>query len=58
MDGGATPKEMYVIYLHVERTYRPGVGFTDATDFLFDKRGELANQNLLPIFRTPDKVIS
>jgi hypothetical protein len=37
---------------------RPGVGFTDTTDFLFDKRGELANQNLLPLFRTPDKVRS
>ena len=53
-----TEKEMYVIYLHVERTYRPGVGFTDTTDYLFDKRGELTNQNLLPIFWTPDKVIS
>lgn len=49
---------MDVISLHVERTSRPGVGFTDTTDFLFDTRGELTTQNLLPICRTPDNVRS
>lgn len=49
---------MDVISLHVERTSRPGVGSTDTTDVLFEKRSELTNQNLLPIFRTPDKVRS
>jgi hypothetical protein len=31
-------KEMYVIFLHAERAYGPGVRFADAVDFLFDKR--------------------
>ena len=47
-----------MIFLNSERTYRPGVGFTDATDFLFEKRSKPANENLLPIFRAPDKMVS
>jgi hypothetical protein len=47
-----------MILLDVERPYRPGVGFTDATDFLFEKRSKPANENLLPIFRAPDKMVS
>jgi hypothetical protein len=43
-----------MIFLDTERAYRPGMGFADTTDFLFDKRGQLANENLLPLFRAPD----
>src|SRR5258706_5208463 len=48
---------MDMIFLDIERTYRRGVDFTDSADFLFHKRGELANQNLLTVLGTPDKVI-
>jgi hypothetical protein len=48
---------MDMIFLDIERTYRPGVDFTDSADFLFHKRGELANQNLLTVLGTPDTVI-
>ena len=50
-------KEMDMIGLHVECTYRPGVCFTATPDFLFDKRSAFPNQNLFPLLRTPDKVI-
>jgi hypothetical protein len=49
---------MYMIFLHMERAYRPGVRFADVTDFPFDKWSKLANQNLFALFRTPDKVVS
>jgi hypothetical protein len=48
---------MHVIFLHVECASRPGIGFTETTDFLFHKRGKLANENLFPIIWTPDEVI-
>jgi len=48
---------MDMICLKIERAYGPGVGFTDAADFLFHKRGELTNQNLLAVCATSDKVI-
>ena len=48
---------MHVIRLHVERSSRPGVGFTDATNLLFKKRGHLAHKNLLAVCGAPDKVI-
>jgi hypothetical protein len=48
---------MDMIFLYGKCAYRPGVGFTDATDFVFYKRSELANQNLLTVLGTPDKVI-
>ncbi len=48
---------MDMIFLHIERAYRPGVGFADATDFLLDKRGDLASQDAFPVLGTPDKVI-
>jgi hypothetical protein len=35
---------------------RPGVGFADTTDFLFNECCKLAYQNLFPILGTPDKV--
>ncbi len=54
---GSTEKEMHMICLHIERAYRPGIGFADAVDFPFYKRRELAGQNLLAVFGTPDKVI-
>jgi hypothetical protein len=53
---GATYKEMDMIFLNSERTSHPGVGFTDATDFLFEKRSKRAPENLLPIVRAPDKM--
>jgi hypothetical protein len=56
--GERLSKEMHMIGLDIERPYRPGVGFTDAANFLFHKRSKLANQNLLAVFGTPDKVIS
>ena len=46
-----------MIFLHMKRTYRPGVRFAETTDFLFDKQSKLANQNLFPILGAPDKVI-
>jgi hypothetical protein len=48
---------MHMIFLPTSRAYDPDVGFTDATDFLFHKRGKLANENLLAVFGTSDKVI-
>ena len=47
-----------MIGLDIERPYRPGVGFADAANCLFHKRSKLANQNLLAVCGTPDKVIS
>ena len=44
--------------MHVKGTYRPGVRFTDTTNFLFDQRSQLANENLFAVFRTPDKMVS
>ena len=49
-------KEMHMIFLHIERASRPGVGFTATADFLFDKGSKPANQNLFAVFGTPDKV--
>jgi hypothetical protein len=48
---------MDMIFLHIERAYRPGIGFTDATDFLFEKRSTFLHQNLLAILATPDKMV-
>ena len=56
--GERLSKEMHMIGLDIERPYRPGVGFTDAANCLFHTRSKLANQNLLAVFGTPDKVIS
>jgi hypothetical protein len=47
-----------MVFLHVERAYRPGVRFADTTDFLFDKRGKLAYQKLFPLVGTPDNMVS
>ncbi len=49
---------MHMIGLHVERAYRPGIGFTNAADFPVKKRCQFPNENLLPIFRTPDKMVA
>lgn len=49
---------MDMICLPISRAYRPGIGFADAAAFLFDKRSDLANQNLLAILGTPDKMIA
>jgi hypothetical protein len=50
-------KELHMISLDTERSYRPGVRFTDTADFLFEKRCQLPNQNLFAVFGTPDKVV-
>jgi len=50
-------KKMHMISLDTERSYRPGVRFTDRADFLFEKRCQLPNQNLFAVCGTPDKVI-
>jgi hypothetical protein len=44
-----TVKEMDMIWLHVESTYCPGIGFAETTDFLFEKRCKLAHQNLCAV---------
>ena len=48
---------MHMIGLHAESANAPSVVFTDVTDFLFEKRNQLANENFLPIFEIPDKVM-
>src|SRR5260370_5530676 len=50
-------KDILVVFLDIESAYGPGSGFADAAYFLFDKRSKLADQNLLTIFGTPDKVV-
>jgi hypothetical protein len=50
-------KEMHVIFLHIERPYRPGVRFADTTEFLLHKGREFPNQNLFAVCGSPDKVI-
>jgi hypothetical protein len=52
----STEKEVDMIFLDTERAYHPGTGFADTADFLFDKRSQLANENLLPILRTLNKM--
>jgi hypothetical protein len=49
---------MDMILLHMKSAYGPGHGFTDTTNFLFDKCRKLANQNLFALFGTPDKMVS
>jgi hypothetical protein len=41
---------MHVIGLDVHRSSGPGVIRTDATNLLFDERGDLAHKNLLAVF--------
>ena len=45
---------MDMILLNSESTYGPGVGFTDTADLLFHKCRKLADQDVFPIFGTPD----
>jgi hypothetical protein len=47
--GERLAKEMHMICLHIESAYRPGIGFADAADFLFDKWSKFTHQNLFPI---------
>lgn len=54
---GSTEKKMHMIGVHAESADGPGVRFTDATDFLFEKRCQFPCQNLFPLFGIPDKVI-
>src|SRR2546430_14144645 len=51
-------KEMHMVWLDIERANTPLPRFTDAAKFLFNKGGKLANQNLFPVFGTPDKVVA
>jgi hypothetical protein len=55
--GERLAKAMHMICLHIESASRPGIGFADAADFLFDKGSKFTHQNLFPLVRTPDKVI-
>jgi hypothetical protein len=48
---------MDMICLNIQSACRPSVRFTDAADFLVEKRRQFANENLLAVFGTPDKVI-
>ncbi len=48
---------MYMIGLDVHCSNGPGILSTDATNLLFKKRGNLANENLFPVFGTPDKMV-
>jgi hypothetical protein len=50
-------KEMHMISLDTERSYRPDVRFTDTADFLVEKRCQLPNQNLCAVCGTPDKMV-
>jgi len=49
---------MHVIGLDVHRSSGPGVIRTDATNLLFDERGDLAHKNLLAVFGAPDKMVA
>ena len=49
---------MHVIGLDVHRSSGPGVIRTDASNRLFDERGDLAHKNLLAVFGTPDKMVA
>jgi hypothetical protein len=54
---GSTQKQMEVIRLEVESTYRPGVYFTNPAEFLLDKRSNLPDQDAFAICGTPDKLM-
>ena len=49
---------MHVIGLDVHRSSGPGVIRTDATNLLFDERGDLAHKNLLAVCGAPDKMVA
>ena len=48
---------MHMVGLDVHCSNEPGILSTDATNLLFKKRGNLADQNLFAVFGAPDKVI-
>jgi hypothetical protein len=48
---------MHMIFLHIERIYRPGVRFANVTDFLFAKRCNPTCEDTFSIVRTPHKVV-
>ncbi len=49
---------MQVIGLDVHHSSGPGVIRTDATNLLFDERGDLAHKNLLAVCGAPDKMVA
>ena len=49
---------MHVIGLDVHRSSGPGVIRTDATNLLFDERGDLAHKNLLAVYGAPDNTVA
>ena len=52
------PREKDAHGLDIHCSNVPGILSTDATNLLFKKRGNLANENLFRYARTPDKVVS
>ena len=49
---------MHVVRLDVHRPNGPSILGTVAANLLLKKRGNLAHENLFPVFGTPDKVVS
>ncbi len=49
---------MHVVGLDIHCSNKPNILSTDATNLLFEKRCNPANENLFPIFGTPDKMVS
>jgi hypothetical protein len=49
---------MHMVRLDIHCSNGPGILGTDATNPLFKKRGDLANEKLFAIFWTPDKMVS
>lgn len=47
-----------MVRLDVHCSNGPGILGADTANFLFKKRGDLANKNLLAVFGTPDKMVS
>ena len=48
---------MDMIFLDIERTYRPGIGVTNPAEFLFDTCCNPPGQDAFAVLGTPDKVI-
>jgi hypothetical protein len=49
---------MYMVRLDVHCSNEPSILSADATNLLFKKRGNLADQNLFALCGTPDKMVS
>ena len=47
-----------MVWLDIERAYRPGLLSTDSAYLLLDKRRKIPDQNIFAVFGAPDKVVS